>query len=203
MGNSQPPAASRSAPVTVSEMEGLSNGPSSRIALVTGASSGIGREAALSLDATGWTVILTARSKPALEETVRLMGEDRAERTTIVVGDLSKPEFVEALFQIIQRDFGKAPLPCPRVQLTLVTGRLDLLFNVGQAQIQVYMADFKQNAGMPSPRVPFEDCPLDKFQDVFDLNVTSSYFCAQEAYKIMKAQSPQGGRSVSTSEYPC
>ncbi|ORX38988.1 short-chain dehydrogenase/reductase SDR [Kockovaella imperatae] len=139
--------------------------PRSRIALVTGSSSGIGRSSAIALNAAGWTVILTGRRKDALEETVRLMGDDRSERTTIVVGDLAKPEFVEALFDIIRRDFG----------------RLDLLFN---------------NAGMGAPKQSFDRIPLDTFQEVLDLNVTSAFFCAQEAFKLMREQEPQGGRII-------
>lgn len=78
----------------------------SRVALVTGASSGIGRAAAVELNAAGWTVILTARRRDALEDTVELMGDERHERTTIIVGDISRLDFVEVLFSIIRRDFG-------------------------------------------------------------------------------------------------
>ena len=81
---------------------------SSRIALVTGASSGIGRAAAIALNDAGWTVVLTARRKECLEETVRMMGDARNEKNAIVVGDISRSEFVAALFGIIKTDFSES-----------------------------------------------------------------------------------------------
>jgi len=58
-------------------------------------------------------------------------------------------------------------------------GRLDLLFN---------------NAGMFSSAVPFEDIALDDWRAVIDVNLTGSFLCAQQAVRMMKAQSPRGGR---------
>ena len=60
-------------------------------------------------------------------------------------------------------------------------GRLDVLFN---------------NAGIGSPRMPFEDLPLEDWQRVVDTNLTGSFVCAQEAVKIMKSQDPMGGRII-------
>jgi NAD(P)-dependent dehydrogenase (short-subunit alcohol dehydrogenase family) len=60
-------------------------------------------------------------------------------------------------------------------------GRLDFLFN---------------NAGMGLPAGPMEDIPLDKWQQVVDINLTGSFLCAQEAIRMFKEQSPQGGRIV-------
>jgi NAD(P)-dependent dehydrogenase (short-subunit alcohol dehydrogenase family) len=60
-------------------------------------------------------------------------------------------------------------------------GRLDLLFN---------------NAGIGAPAVPLEDLPLEKWQAVVDVNLTGMFLCTQEAIKIMKAQSPRGGRII-------
>lgn len=42
--------------------------------------------------------------------------------------------------------------------------------------------------------MPFEQMPLADFRKVMELNVTAAFVCAQEAYKIMKEQTPQGGR---------
>jgi len=60
-------------------------------------------------------------------------------------------------------------------------GRLDLLFN---------------NAGIGAPAVPLEDLPFDTWQQVVAVNLTGMFLCTQEAIKIMKAQSPRGGRIV-------
>ena len=60
-------------------------------------------------------------------------------------------------------------------------GRLDLLFN---------------NAGIGAPRVPLETLDLADWKRVVDVNLTGSFVCAQEAFKIMKDQTPRGGRII-------
>ena len=60
-------------------------------------------------------------------------------------------------------------------------GRLDVLFN---------------NAGMGAPPVPFEELPVEKWKEVVDTNLTALFVCSQEAIKIMKDQSPRGGRII-------
>ena len=60
-------------------------------------------------------------------------------------------------------------------------GRLDVLFN---------------NAGTGAPAVPLEDLPFEQWKKVVDANLTGSFLCAQEAIKIMKAQTPRGGRII-------
>ena len=60
-------------------------------------------------------------------------------------------------------------------------GRLDLLFN---------------NAGTNAPGVPFEELTADQWQRVVDVNLTGSFFCAREAFRVMKDQDPQGGRII-------
>lgn len=60
-------------------------------------------------------------------------------------------------------------------------GRLDVLFN---------------NAGTGAPAVPMEELPLEQWQQVVDINLTGSFLCAQEAIRIMKAQTPKGGRII-------
>jgi NAD(P)-dependent dehydrogenase (short-subunit alcohol dehydrogenase family) len=59
--------------------------------------------------------------------------------------------------------------------------RLDLLFN---------------NAGVGARAVPLEDLPYDQWKKVIDINLTGAFLCTQEAFKIMKAQQPQGGRII-------
>ncbi|MDX2202610.1 MAG: SDR family oxidoreductase [Hyphomicrobiaceae bacterium] len=62
-----------------------------------------------------------------------------------------------------------------------IFGRLDFLFN---------------NAGFGAPAVPMEDLPVETWKSVVDTNLTGSFLCAQEAIRMFKAQSPQGGRIV-------
>ena len=60
-------------------------------------------------------------------------------------------------------------------------GRLDLLFN---------------NAGIGAPPVPLEDLSFRDWQAVVDVNLTGMFLCAREAFRMMKAQSPRGGRII-------
>ena len=60
-------------------------------------------------------------------------------------------------------------------------GRLDLLFN---------------NAGVGAPSVPLEDLTYEQWTTVVDTNLTGSFLCTQEAFKIMKDQDPRGGRII-------
>ena len=85
---------------------------SGKTAIVTGAGSGIGRQAALSLLAEGYGVALAGRHSETLEETARMAG-DGAGRALAVITDVGEPESVAALFAKTRDVFG----------------RLDLLFN--------------------------------------------------------------------------
>jgi len=60
-------------------------------------------------------------------------------------------------------------------------GRLDVLFN---------------NAGTGAPAVPMEDLNYEQWQTVLDVNLTGTFLCTQEAIKIMKGQTPMGGRII-------
>ena len=60
-------------------------------------------------------------------------------------------------------------------------GRIDLLFN---------------NAGMGAPRVPIEELKEEDWRKTVDVNLTGSFLCSQQAIKLMKTQSPQGGRII-------
>jgi NAD(P)-dependent dehydrogenase (short-subunit alcohol dehydrogenase family) len=60
-------------------------------------------------------------------------------------------------------------------------GRLDLLFN---------------NAGVSAPGVPLEDLSLEQWRAVVDINLTGAFLCTQEAFRVMKAQQPRGGRII-------
>ncbi len=60
-------------------------------------------------------------------------------------------------------------------------GRLDLLFN---------------NAGTGAPAIPLEEMSIEKLKSVIDVNLFGPFLCTQEAIRIMKSQSPQGGRII-------
>ncbi|MDI7775269.1 SDR family oxidoreductase [Asticcacaulis sp. EMRT-3] len=60
-------------------------------------------------------------------------------------------------------------------------GRVDLLFN---------------NAGRSAPAVPLDELPVEALRDLIDTNVTGMLLCAREAFRVMKAQNPQGGRII-------
>ncbi len=60
-------------------------------------------------------------------------------------------------------------------------GRIDVLFN---------------NAGTNAPGVAFEDLPWEKWKAVVDANLNGMFLCSQEAFKMMKDQTPRGGRII-------
>jgi NAD(P)-dependent dehydrogenase (short-subunit alcohol dehydrogenase family) len=60
-------------------------------------------------------------------------------------------------------------------------GRVDLLFN---------------NAGISAPGVPLEDLTVQQWRDVVDVNLSGMFYCVQAAFRVMKAQTPRGGRII-------
>ena len=135
-----------------------------KIAIVTGAGTGVGRAAALALMKAGYVVGLAGRRKDKLDE-VAAEGAATQGRSMVVPTDVADPVAVKALFAAVKA----------------AHGRLDLLFN---------------NAGIGAPAVPIEDLPLDKWRAVVDTNLTGPFICTQEAFRIMKAQTPRGGRII-------
>jgi NAD(P)-dependent dehydrogenase (short-subunit alcohol dehydrogenase family) len=97
-----------------------------KIAVVTGAGTGVGRAASLALMKAGFTVVLAGRRLEMLQETQKL-------------GD---------------------------------------------------------NAGMGAPPVNFEDLSLAQWQAVVNTNLTGPFLCTQHAFRIMKDQTPRGGRII-------
>jgi len=133
-----------------------------KVAIVTGAGSGIGRAVAVALSQEGYRVALAGRRRAELEETAR---QARPEYSLVVPTDVSEPAAVEALFSATQERFG----------------RLDLLFN---------------NAGFGARPVPLEELTAAEWRNVVDVNLNGTFYCTQQAFKLMKAQSPRGGRII-------
>ncbi len=135
-----------------------------KIALVTGAGTGVGRAVALALANAGYSLVLAGRRKEMLD---KVAGEINAigAQALAVPTDVSKRDSILALFATVKSTFG----------------RLDLLFN---------------NAGIGAPAVPLEDLPFETWQNVVATNLTGMFLCTQEAIKIMKDQSPRGGRII-------
>ncbi len=134
-----------------------------KVALITGAGSGIGRASALALHRAGFAVVLAGRRA---DELTRTAGQAQGEPEVLgVPTDVSDPDSVTALFARIQAHFG----------------RLDVLFN---------------NAGTGAPPVPLEDLDLKAWRRVVDVNLTGAFLCTQGAFRLMKDQSPRGGRII-------
>ena len=74
---------------------------------MTGASSGIGRATAIALNAAGWTVVVTARRKDALEETVSLMHANQRHLSRIICGDMTDVEDIRRIFAEVREAYGK------------------------------------------------------------------------------------------------
>jgi NAD(P)-dependent dehydrogenase (short-subunit alcohol dehydrogenase family) len=137
---------------------------SQKVALVTGAGTGIGKAVALALMKEGYAVVLAGRRQDKLDETAS-EGKPTGAKSLVVPTDVSDAASIKALFAKTKATFG----------------RLDVLFN---------------NAGIGAPAVPLEDLPLETWRKVVDTNLTGMFLCTQEAIKIMKDQSPRGGRII-------
>jgi NAD(P)-dependent dehydrogenase (short-subunit alcohol dehydrogenase family) len=134
-----------------------------KVAVITGAGSGIGRAAALALLAAGYCVALAGRRSTMLEAVIAEAGAGA--QALAVVTDVSDAGSVQALFDASVAHFG----------------RVDLLFN---------------NAGISAPGVLLEDLALEQWKQVVDINLTGMFLCTQQAFRVMKSQSPRGGRII-------
>ncbi|MEY4883009.1 MAG: hypothetical protein RIS34_863 [Pseudomonadota bacterium] len=135
----------------------------SKIAIVTGAGTGIGKAAALALIRDGYQVVLAGRRIDPLMAVIAESGF--SERALAVSTDVSDPASVQALFASAVRAFG----------------RVDVLFN---------------NAGVNAPGIPLEDLTIEQWKNVVDINLTGMFLCIQQAFRVMKAQTPRGGRII-------
>jgi NAD(P)-dependent dehydrogenase (short-subunit alcohol dehydrogenase family) len=135
-----------------------------KVAIVTGAGSGIGRACALGLLAEGWTVGLLGRRLPALQETATLAGEHHKNAMALPC-NVAKDEEVATAFNSMQQRFG----------------RLDLLFN---------------NAGGGLAAKTPDLVSAEEWRQVVDVNLNGAFYCLSNAFRLMKAQQPTGGRII-------
>ena len=140
------------------------NSSLTKVALVTGAGTGIGKAAAKALLHGGFRVALAGRNLEKLNLAIKEIGGSDLDCLAVAC-DVGKPEEVKHLFSEITRHFG----------------RIDVLFN---------------NAGMGAPAIPMEELSYEQWMNVVNVNLCGAFLCSQEAIRMMKAQSPQGGRII-------
>jgi NAD(P)-dependent dehydrogenase (short-subunit alcohol dehydrogenase family) len=136
-----------------------------KIAMVTGAGSGIGKHVAIALAREGYSVVLAGRRAAPLEETALDVKSASRSQALVAPADVGDAGSVRQLFAKTREAFG----------------RLDLLFN---------------NAGISGPGILLEDLTYEQWKSVVDTNLTGTFLCTQEAFKIMKSQTPRGGRII-------
>ena len=134
-----------------------------KIAIVTGASNGIGRGIAETFAAEGAKTVLAARRAALLDEVAAGIRSAGGEALA-VAADLTHEQQVAALFAKVRQSYG----------------RLDVLVN---------------NAGIAT-HMNTEDITLEYWRNALDINITGAFLCAREAIRIMKDQTPKGGRII-------
>jgi NAD(P)-dependent dehydrogenase (short-subunit alcohol dehydrogenase family) len=131
-----------------------------RVAVITGAGSGIGRATAIGLAKAGWRPVVAGRRREPLEETAAAAND-----ALVVPTDVCDRDSVRQLFEQARSELG----------------RIDLLFN---------------NAGVTGPSVQLDEVSTEQWEEVIATNLSGSFYCAQEAFRKMREQSPQGGRII-------
>ena len=134
-----------------------------KVAIVTGAGTGVGKAAALALLQDGWCVALAGRRREPLQAVADASGAGT--RARVLPTDVAEPDSVRALFDATVQAWG----------------RVDLLFN---------------NAGVNAPGIALEDLTVEQWKNVVDINLTGMFLCIQQAFRVMKAQQPRGGRII-------
>ena len=162
-----------------------------KVAIVTGAGSGIGRAVSLALLGAGYKVVLTGRRLEPLEETVRL-AQQASVSTLASDNSPFDVKGAEALNQVTSKIAELAIVQsCDVTQETEVAalfeqakerfGRIDVLFN---------------NAGRGSFASLIDELSVAEWREVMDVNINGMFICAREAFKHMRQQEPQGGRII-------
>jgi NAD(P)-dependent dehydrogenase (short-subunit alcohol dehydrogenase family) len=143
-----------------------SNKAAGSIALVTGGGTGIGRGISAALLSEGYTVIIAGRRADVLQTSA----------------DELAGEHPGATVRAVAADIGD-PRSVEALFSTIAAefGRLDLLVN---------------NAGMGLPAIPMEDISFEDWNAIVAVNLTGAFLCTQQAMKMMKAQTPRGGRII-------
>ena len=136
----------------------------SKIALVTGAGSGIGQACALGLLAEGWQVALVGRRADALQATRAAAGAAAA-RAVAMPCDVTDEDEVIKVFNSVKQQFG----------------RLDLLFNNAGGGLAAKTPDLITGA---------------EWRQVVNVNLNGAFYCLSQAFRLMKDQTPQGGRII-------
>lgn len=135
----------------------------SKVAIVTGAGTGVGKSAALALARAGWCVALAGRRADLLQQVAQ--AAPTPAQVLALPTDVTDPQAVRALFDRVVQQWG----------------RVDLLFN---------------NAGMGAPAVPIDELDLAQWRQVVEVNLNGMFYCLQQAFRVMKAQQPRGGRII-------
>lgn len=134
-----------------------------KVAVVTGAGTGVGRAVAQSLAVAGYACVLAGRRPEPLAETAALLRSDA--QTLVVPTDVGDAAAVRALFDAAIASFG----------------RVDVLFN---------------NAGLGAPPVPVDELDVATWDAVVNVNLSGAFYCAREAFRVMRQQTPGGGRII-------
>jgi NAD(P)-dependent dehydrogenase (short-subunit alcohol dehydrogenase family) len=134
-----------------------------KVAIVTGASNGIGRGIAETFAAEGAKTVLVARRAALLDEVAAGIKAGGGQALPVPT-DLTHEEAVTTLFATVQQTYG----------------RLDVLVN---------------NAGIATHK-DTEEISLEYWRAALDINITAPFLCSREAIRIMKSQTPQGGRII-------
>ena len=137
-----------------------------KVAIVTGAGSGIGEAVALALLKEGWHVFLVGRNTDKLIKTKKKSEKNKNKGFCQIFScDVSVETEVQKLFLEVDKKYK----------------RLDVLFN---------------NAGIGLKTKTIDEINFQDWKKVIDVNINGMFLCAKFAYKLMKKQKPRGGRII-------